>query len=430
MTDEQFVANLYLNLLERSAKSGEVKHWTGVLATGSTRSDVVEVFRSSSEFITLQRQRERFQVSASGSPGTKGQEQEVLSSLQAHVARQQSMDDGHRTQGSREEDVREVTASTITELSSQVWEAAESVGQVNPRNSGFLNYVVQKAKKVQQRSLTWYTRSLQHFHFHLAKALEEHGNDITTLDRSLRHVDKETLRLDSEISRLDHEVRKLQAGYLQELLTANELAVQEQLIPYVEFFRETSPVLDLGCGRGEFLVLLKKSGIPAYGVDSDETACAAGRRKSLRIMNEDMLEHLKQLPDRSLGGIFSARVIEFLPEHAQMELISLCSMKIKPGGMLVIETTNPDSRWGHGRISYLDPTRLLAVPPGLMKSALETNCFQDVKIMALAPVEERLAQVVSTANSVNTSEQSANLLSVSGNRPTVSPVYAVAGRRS
>jgi 2-polyprenyl-3-methyl-5-hydroxy-6-metoxy-1,4-benzoquinol methylase len=430
MTDEQFVANLYRNLLQRSPKSGEVKHWTGVLATGSARSDVVEVFMSSSEFLTLQGQKERFQVSSSSRGDVKGSEQGVLSSLQAHVARQQSMEDGLGAAMSPGEHVRELNAAGTSNLSSQVWEAAESIGRLNPRNPGFLSSIVQTAKKAMQRSLTWYTRSLQDFHFHVAKALEEHGNDINVLDASLRRVDKETQRLDGELSRLDNEIVKLQSGYLQELLRANELAVEEQLVPYVEFFQETSPVLDLGCGRGEFLVLLKESGISSYGVDSDESACEAGRRKSVKIVNEDALEHLKQLPDRSLGGIFSARVIEFLPAHAQMELISLSSMKIKPGGVLVIETTNPDSRRGHGRVSGLDPTHLLAVPPELMKSALETNYFENVKIMVLAPVEARLAQVVATADSVNSPKQSVNVLPEVGNRLAVSPVYAVTGRRS
>src|SRR5580698_8079757 len=154
MTDEQFVANLYRNLLQRSPKSGEVKHWTGVLATGSARSDVVEVFMSSSEFLTLQGQKERFQVSSSSRGDVKGSEQGVLSSLQAHVARQQSMDDGLGAAMSPGEHVRELDAAGTSNLSSQVWEAAESIGRLNPRNPGFLSSIVQTAKKAMQRSLT------------------------------------------------------------------------------------------------------------------------------------------------------------------------------------------------------------------------------------------------------------------------------------
>lgn len=462
MTDEQFVANLYHNLLQRSPESGEVKHWTGVLATGSTRSDVVEVFMSSSEFITLQSQKERFRVSSPGSGDLKGSEQEILSKLQTHVARQQSVDTvdidikdtvdtGRQGTTSPAMDCDEIGLPARAKLSPRLWEAKDSVGQINPRNAGPLNFIAQKVKQALQRSLAWHTRSLQNFHSEVVKALEGQENGINRLDssvrsidRSLRNVDQKTLRLGSEISRvddeisrvddkisrLDREILRLQSGYLQELLRANELAVQEQLIPYVEFFRETAPVLDLGCGRGEFLVLLKESGISSYGVDSDETACEAGRRRSLRIIKEDLVEHLRQIPDRSLGGIFSARVIEFLPANRQMELISLCSTKIKPGGVLIVETTNPDSRRGHGRISYLDPTHLLPVPPELMKSALETNGFQGVKIMVFAPVEERLAQVASAAKSDNGSEHGAHALPVVSNRLAVSPSYAAVGWRS
>jgi 2-polyprenyl-3-methyl-5-hydroxy-6-metoxy-1,4-benzoquinol methylase len=464
-TDEQFVANLYRNLLQRSPNIAEVKHWTGVLGTGVKRSDIVEVFMSSSEFITLQSQRDRFHISSlSGAEGPQ-HEQEILSILQTHVARQQNIGyeanvmaeseeadrESEEAVCEPEEGLREVEAPAITKLSSQLWETKDAVGQLNPRNFGPLNYLAQAAKKALQRSLTWYTRSLHNFHFQVAKALEDHGNDINSLDRSLRRVDTEMLRLGSGVSRLDHkiskldnrisrvnheisrlddEILKLQAGYLQELLRANELATQERLIPYVDFFRESSPVLDIGCGRGDFLLLLKETGIPSYGVDSDETAVEAGRRKSLRVIKENLLEHLRQLPDRSLGGIFSARVVEFLPAHAQMELIALCSMKIRSGGVLIIETTNPDSSRGYGRTSYLDPTHLLAIPPELMKSAFESNCFRDVKITVLAPVEEALTQVLSADSAVSRSERRARVLPEVGNRLTVSPVYAAVGWRS
>src|SRR5580692_3064092 len=461
-TDERFVENLYHNLLQRPPNIAEVKHWTGVLGTGVKRSDIVEVFMSSSEFITLQSQRDRFHISSLSGAERPQHEQEILSKLQTRVARQQNI--GYEANASThsekedreedreseeavcepEEDLREVEAPAITKLSAQLGETKDAVGQLNPRNSGPLNYLAQAAKKALQRSLTWYTRSLQNFHLQVAKALEDHENNINSLDRSLRRVDTEILRLDSGVSRLDNkisarnneisrlgdEILKLQAGYLQELLRANELATQEQLIPYVDFFRESSPVLDIGCGRGDFLVLLKETGIPSYGVDSDETAVEAGRRKSLRIIKENLLEHLRQLPDRSLGGIFSARVIEFLPAHAQMELIALCSLKIRSGGVLIIETTNPDSGRGYGRISYLDPTHLLAVPPELMKSAFESNCFRDVKITVLAPVEEPLTQVLSADSAVSRSERRARVLPEVGNRLTVSPVYAAVGWRS
>jgi hypothetical protein len=113
-----------------------------------------------------------------------------------------------------------------------------------------------------------------------------------------------------------------------------------------------------------------------------------------------------------------------------MELIALCSMKIRSGGVLIIETTNPDSGRGYGRISYLDPTHLLAIPPELMKSALESHCFRDVKITVLAPVEETLTQVLSADSAVSRSERRARVLPKATNRLKVSPVYAALSWRS
>jgi O-antigen chain-terminating methyltransferase len=144
-------------------------------------------------------------------------------------------------------------------------------------------------------------------------------------------------------------------------------------------------VVDLGCGRGEFLELLKAGGIESYGVDSDRVACQVCRSKLLKIVEGDIFEHLKQLPDRFLGGVVSARFIEYLPSHLQLELVELCSKRLKPGGVMVIETINPDSDFPFGRNSQIDPSHLRPIYPEILKSMLDSNGFYDSQICVLAP---------------------------------------------
>jgi len=349
-------------------------------------------------------------------------EQEILSSLQAYVDAQ--------CPAPLPVEVSDIDVSNIGRLSAEVWASREAVGQLNPRNSGLLNRLVQTAKKVLQRSLSWYTRPLQVFHFNVARALEEQGTAITSIERALRQLEDRILKIQDEIPAIVRYNQASQNELLQEALRATELAIQEQLTPYVELFRGRSPVVDLGCGRGEFLALLKENEIAAYGVDSDHAACEVARRKLLKVVDGDLFEHLRQLPDRSLGGVFSARVIEYLPVHLQLEFISLCSRKLKPGGLVVIETTNPESSPGFGRTSYLDPTHIRAVPPELLKSALETNCFQDIKICVLAPVEVCLAPVTQSGDFRNDTERSSRILNGASNSLVRSQAYAAVGRRS
>src|SRR5208283_2704404 len=120
-------------------------------------------------------------------------EQEILSSLKAYVARHQgfSPDDQRPAQGRF--DVSNIDVSNIGRLSAEVWASREAVGQLNPRNPGLLNRLVQTAKKVLQRSLSWYTRPLQVFHLNVARALEEQGSAINSIQRSLRRLEDQLL---------------------------------------------------------------------------------------------------------------------------------------------------------------------------------------------------------------------------------------------
>jgi len=294
-------------------------------------------------------------------------EQEILTVLRAHVTRSQSNgSDGH-VGANASVQPSTVDFSRLDQLSGELWRLRNGVGQLNPRNAGFMNRAVQAFKKLIQRSLSWYTRGLHEYHDGVNQAIDYHARAIASLQQQV-------LQLGGGLPEA-----------LQETLRTARRATQEQQAPYAQLFRELSPVLDLGCGRGEFLELLKEEGVSAYGVDSDHLACEEARRKFLKVVEEDLLEHLAQLPDRSLGGIFSSRVVEYLPAHLQVEMVSLCAAKLKPGGLLVMETTNPDSDFPFGRNSHIDPTHLRAIYSEVLKSMVESNGFDDCRICVLAP---------------------------------------------
>jgi SAM-dependent methyltransferase len=299
-------------------------------------------------------------------PEKSMEEQEILSTLRARVARyQEAAPTKLGTTGLG------VDPSRIEMLSAEVWNSSNAVGRLNPRDSGLLNRIIQAGKKLMQRSLSWYTRPLQDFHGSVAQAIEEHGRAINSFQPTIMA--------------------------LQEAVRTVELATQEQQSPYVQLFRGLSPVVDLGCGRGEFLELLKQSGIDAYGVDSDPVACNAARRKHLTVLQADLFEHLRQLPERSLGGVFSARVIEYLPSDLRLELISLCAKRLRPDGLIVIETINPESDFPFGRNSRIDPSHLRPVYPEIMKSILDSSGFREPRIYILAP---RVAPIASLTEQV------------------------------
>jgi SAM-dependent methyltransferase len=109
----------------------------------------------------------------------------------------------------------------------------------------------------------------------------------------------------------------------------------------LKLVRAHQPVLDLGCGRGEFLSFLAKEGVAAAGVDSDPGMVERCRALGVEVVEADIVEHLRSLPDGALGTVFSAQVIEHLRYEDLRSLLELALRKLCPGGLLIAETVNP-----------------------------------------------------------------------------------------
>jgi O-antigen chain-terminating methyltransferase len=159
----------------------------------------------------------------------------------------------------------------------------------------------------------------------------------------------------------------------------------EDLVPYL-LGRE--PVLDLGCGRGEFLELLAKHGVTAYGVEVDDDLVAEVNARGLRVWPGDGLAHLETLPDESLGGIVMLQVIEHLTPQQQLSVTALAHRKLRTDGRLLIETVNPTSLYVYAHAMYLDPTHTQPVHPQYLEFLVDELGFADVGIQWRSPVPD------------------------------------------
>jgi SAM-dependent methyltransferase len=127
----------------------------------------------------------------------------------------------------------------------------------------------------------------------------------------------------------------------EELFRGPAERVAESQRPYLDLIRGHEPVLDVGCGRGEFLVLLADEGIDASGVDSDAGMVERSRALGVNAVYGDANEYLESLPEGALGTIFSAQVIEHLEYEQLRRLFALARRKLRAGGLLIAETVNP-----------------------------------------------------------------------------------------
>ena len=172
--------------------------------------------------------------------------------------------------------------------------------------------------------------------------------------------------------------------------------ISRRLSEYVELFAGQSEVLDVGCGRGEFLELLRASGIASFGVDSNQAMVEASRARGLRVDAGDALTYLSALEDATLGGLFAAQVVEHLAPDYLAGLLETAAHKIRPGGLIVLETINP-ACWLAFFESYIrDLTHVRPLHPETLQYMLRVSGFNDVRVEYTSPVAEsaRLEPVV------------------------------------
>lgn len=155
--------------------------------------------------------------------------------------------------------------------------------------------------------------------------------------------------------------------------------IRRRFARYVPVFAGCVDILDLGCGRGEFLSLVPA----ARGIDSSAECVAICQQKGLAAVADNIFDFLERATPASSGGIFCAQVIEHLPAHLLPELVKLCARVLRPGAPIVFETPNPECLAIFATHFYLDPTHVRPVPPALMHFYLEESGFGAIEIERL-----------------------------------------------
>lgn len=174
----------------------------------------------------------------------------------------------------------------------------------------------------------------------------------------------------------------------EQLFRGSEEDIKKRQEIYLKYFKSKKDVLDIGCGRGEFLEILRENGVRARGVEIDGRMVDYCKNKKLDVVLSDGVEYLESLPDKSLGGIFVAQVIEHLPPAKINKLVQLAYKKLKKDSYLVIETVNPLSFTSFHNF-FLDPTHIFPVHPQLIEFLMSSAGFKKIEIIFSLPTPEQ-----------------------------------------
>jgi 2-polyprenyl-3-methyl-5-hydroxy-6-metoxy-1,4-benzoquinol methylase len=169
---------------------------------------------------------------------------------------------------------------------------------------------------------------------------------------------------------------------------------------YVPLFSGRKDVLDIGCGRGEFLALMHEAGVPARGIDLSSEWVALCVQKGLRAEVADLFRYLGDLTDFSLDSIFCAQVVEHLPPDRIPEFIRLAAQKLVRDGLIVIETPNPECLAIFATHFYLDPSHTRPVPHPLLAFYMEEHGLGGIELHRRSPAVDSIPELAEVPQGV------------------------------
>ena len=313
-----------------------------------------------------------------------------------------------------------------------------SIGTVNPRPAGVVNAVIQGLKRLVARILDWHVREQVTFNRQLVEcinstieALNENNRAINQLAGLVADLSKhwaawrgeweeklEQIRTESE--RLIHTelrlVRQRTAlapalappaktadrcpapfdyGRFTERFRGTEEYVRTGQSVYLPYFVGRKNVLDLGCGRGEFLEMMRSAGVGSRGIDVNPECVARCRQKGLAAEAADLFAYMNEQPEATFDGIFCAQVVEHLPPERVPEMIRLAASRLVVGGVLAIETPNPECLAIFATHFYLDPAHARPIPYPLLVFYLEEFGIGRIEVRQLSPAADTVPSLAS-----------------------------------
>lgn len=217
------------------------------------------------------------------------------------------------------------------------------------------------------------------------RALEIVSNRLRRIEHHIRYNEEDKIEINDSLvkSNIDMDYFLFESKY-----RGSREEIKEKQKVYLDYFISKKNVVDIGCGRGEFVELLMEEGAEITGIDLNKDNVNHCTDKGLPVKYGEALDFLSKCKDSSLGGIFIGQVIEHLSTQELIALIRLAYKKLQPGAYLVAETINPQCLMVYIESFYMDPTHIKPVHPLTIKFLVDSEGFAHSELRYFAPVSD------------------------------------------
>lgn len=245
------------------------------------------------------------------------------------------------------------------------------------------------------------------FAYGVADALERMQQELERLRKQDLHLKMQTLRAverlrenfatKDEVRMLGHELERagttgvggadIDYVAFEDRCRGSSEELRESQAQYLSQFPPPGEgkIVDIGCGRGEMLEVLIEAGYDVVGVDLNTEMVQDCSARGLPVTQDDALHFLGEIEDDSLRGVFCAQVVEHLLTSEVERLVQLCSQKLLPNGVMVVETINPRSSFALGNHFYADTSHVKPVHPETLRFICEQVGFSSVHLQERSP---------------------------------------------
>ncbi|WP_166241172.1 class I SAM-dependent methyltransferase [Paenibacillus turpanensis] len=324
--------------------------------------------------------------------------------------------------------INTIGTSEVSNLN-QVWNVPGDIPIIPSSNNSkgkIVFYIKKVVNKLINWRLTFITDNQRNFNAtavrvinHLNEELNESRKHIERVEDELSFLKKE---IELERATLFNQINSIKKEKEKSLPIINYLEfenkfrgsnkfIKDHMSNYLVYLDQGMKVLDLGCGRGEFMELLKENEIEALGVDSNSHMVEFCHSNSLNVIQDDIINFLAKTK-QTFDCIFISQVVEHLKVRDLIKLIELAHNRLNVNGLLIIETPNPETILVSSYTFNLDYSHEKPLPPSLLGYLIESQNFDLLETLRFHPfpTEEMLPESVSDNHLINKNFQKLNQL--------------------